>query len=355
MSLYDSKTYMNDILDCANQSLDWSKLAGKSIAISGGTGMIGSYLVDLIMYRNKAYNQQTDVYVFGRNEQKANDRFSIYADNEYFHFVKQDINQPIAKIDGLDSINYVIHAASNTHPVAYASDPIGTISANVIGTSNLLEWASSIGCDRFVFLSSVEIYGENKGDIDKFDESYLGYIDCNTMRAGYPESKRTGEAMCQAYIKQKNMDIVIPRLSRIYGPTMLSTDTKAMSQFILKGVHNENIVLKSEGTQEYSYAYVADAVLAILKIMFDGICGESYNVASDESDIMLKDLAKIIADYNNKEVVFELPDAVESAGYSKATKATLDVNKLKNIGWVSNYTMVKGLHNTIDVLKEIGA
>ena len=56
------------------------------------------------------------------------------------------------------------------------------------------------------------------------------------------------------------MDVVIPRFTRSYGPTMLKTDTKAISQFIKKAVDGENIVLKSAGTQYYSYTYVADAV-----------------------------------------------------------------------------------------------
>lgn len=148
-------------------------------------------------------------------------------------FIYCDINNSVADLE-LPAADYIIHAASNTHPVAYAGDPVGTIAANVIGTDNLLKWASAVKCKRFVFLSSVEVYGENRGDTDKFAEDYMGYIDCNTLRAGYPESKRTGEALCQAYRKQDGMDIVIPRLSRAYGPTMLASDTKAISQFIKK-------------------------------------------------------------------------------------------------------------------------
>ena len=195
------------------------------------------------------------MYILGRNEEKARARFADYADCPQFHFIKQDINEKVVGNPALPAkIDYVIHAASNTHPVAYASDPIGTITANVFGTQYLLDYAKEADCKRFVFLSSVEIYGENRGDTDKFTEDYLGYIDCNTMRAGYPESKRTGEALCQAYRKQMEMDVVIPRLSRVYGPTMLMSDTKALSQFILKSVKQEDIVLKSEGTQEFSYA-----------------------------------------------------------------------------------------------------
>ncbi len=355
MVLYNSKLYMKDVAKVADREFNWDILKGKKIAISGGTGMIGSFLIDVLMYRNENYNQNVDVYVIGRDKEKAKKRFGEYTKTVYYNFVKQDINETFQGMcDGVEikQMDYVIHGASNTHPVAYASDPIGTIASNVIGTNNLLAWASKMKCNRFVFLSSVEVYGENKGDTDKFDEEYLGYIDCNTLRAGYPESKRCGEALCQAYIKQENMDIVIPRLSRTYGPTMLLSDTKAISQFILKGVERQDIVLKSEGTQEFSYAYVADAVSGILKILFDGECGKAYNVASDESDIMLKDLAGIIADYVGKKVVFQLPDKLESQGYSKATKATLDTTALKALGWESKYSMTKGLQHTIDILTE---
>lgn len=80
----------------------------------------------------------------------------------------------------------------------------------------------------------MEIYGENRGDTDRFREDYLGYLDCNTLRAGYPESKRAGEALCNAYYQAHHLDFAIPRLSRVYGPTMLSSDSKAIARFIKK-------------------------------------------------------------------------------------------------------------------------
>jgi nucleoside-diphosphate-sugar epimerase len=133
---------------------------------------------------------------------------------------------------------------------------------------------------------------------------------------------------------------------------MLMSDTKALSQFIKKGIAGEDIVLKSAGTQLFSYTYVADAVSAVLYCLFYGQCGEAYNVADTASDITLRDLAGIIADCVGTKVVFDLPDATESAGYSKATKAIMDSQKLRSVGWSARYDMRTGLEQTLRILKE---
>ena len=217
----------------------------------------------------------------------------------------------------------------------------------------MLDFAVKHHTVRFAFASSNEIYGENRGDAELFDEGYCGYIDCNTMRAGYPESKRCGEALCQAYRAQKGLDVVIPRFTRTYGPTMVMSDSKAVSQFIKKGVAGEDIILKSAGTQYYSYQYMADSVSGLLTVLLLGADGNAYNIADESSDIMLKDLAGLIAAVNGKQVVFEIPDAVEAAGYSKATKARLDGGKLRSLGWKPEYDIREGIERTIRILREI--
>ena len=147
------------------------------------------------------------------------------------------------------------------------------------------------------------------------------------------------------------MDIVIPRPTRSYGPNLLKSDTKALTQFLTKAVNGEDVVLKSEGKQYYSYQYVADTVAGIFTIMLDGEKGEAYNIADESSDIRLKDLASYIAAYVGKDVVFEIPDQVEASGYSTATKARLDGSKLRSLGWKPKYSIKEGLERTIDVLK----
>lgn len=348
MSLINNELYKSDVKRIAELDYKWEKLQNKSFMISGATGMIGRFLIDVIMEKNESDDLNCHVYALGRDKAKAASRFERHMESDNFTFVECDIND---KIDAeFGKMDFILHAASNTHPVAYSTDPIGTVVTNIIGTDNLLKYAVAHDTERFVFASSVEVYGENRGDTEYFSEDYCGYIDCNTLRAGYPESKRAGEALCQAYAKAHNLSVVLPRLSRTFGPTMLMSDSKAISQFIKKGIAKEDIVLKSEGTQLYSYTYVADAVSGLLYCLFEGEDGEAYNISDPSCDCLMRELAQTIADYVGKKVVFEIPDKTEAAGYSKATKAILDNTKLKSIGWKAMFDMKEGLEHTIEIL-----
>ena len=352
MNLYNSSLYNDDVNYVAGLGLPWEKLRGKSLMLSGATGLIGSFLVDVLLEKNVTDDLRCTIYALGRNEEKAKARFAKYAGNSRLIFIPYDVKFPFTRED-MGTVDYVLHLASNTHPLQYSTDPIGTITTNIIGLQNLLDFAVAHNVTRFAFASSNEIYGENRGDVEFFDEKYCGYIDSNTMRAGYPESKRCGESLCQAYKAQKGLDVVIPRLTRSYGPTMLMSDTKAMSQFIKKGLAGEDIVLKSVGTQFFSYQYMADSVSGLLYVLLCGESGEAYNIAEEHSDIMLKDLAATIAGFKGKKVVFEIPDAVEAAGYSTATKARLNGHKLAALGWKPRYDIHAGIERTMKILSKI--
>ena len=348
MDLSKSIIYKKEIEDLSKENIDFSKLKDKSILVTGARGLIGSYLIDVIMLCNLQNNLNCKIYALGMSS-SGKERFKEYLSNPLFKYIEHDVNKELV-LD--EDINYIIHLASNTHPMLYAKEPIKTITTNIIGTYNLLNFAVSKNAERFVFASSVEIYGESRKDVQLFDESYCGYLNSNTLRAGYPEGKRCGESMCQAFKEEKKLNVVIPRFSRIYGPTLLKNDSKAISQFLFKALNSEDIVLKSEGKQYYSYTYVYDAVYALLLIMLNGENGEAYNISYPETDKKLAEIADIIAKSVGKRVVFDLPSETERKGFSTATIARMNNDKLKRIGFKPKYDMERGIKSTLTIMRE---
>lgn len=348
--MLSSAEYQRCIIKCVNELYKSLKIHSGTFLISGATGMIGSVIVDYLLKMNDECEANFNVIALAKGKQKATDRLGVYFERKDFRFVACDVNKTLPE---MGDVTYLIHAASNTHPLTYSTDPIGTIRTNVIGTENLLAYARTHKCKRFIFLSSVEIYGESREEGESFEETDFGYLDCNQLRAGYPESKRVGESLCCAYAAEYGMDIVIPRLCRVYGPTMWQDDSKAVAQFIKKAMNNEDIILKSDGKQYYSYIHVIDAVKAIFYILDKGQCGEAYNISSTLSNIKLRELGEKVAEIAGTKVIYELPDETEKKGYSRATTAVLDNTKLRRLGWRENYDIDEGLQMTVRILKEL--
>ena len=343
--------YKNELENYINQNKDlFSSFSGKSIFITGAAGLIGSYIIDLIIVANEKFNTNITVFAADKNERLLNERFPDKYGNTVKKFVL-DINEDAIPLEYAD---YIIHAASNTSPTDYATKPIATMRTNVIGTDRLLAHFWNKGIKRFMFCSSVEAYGQNNGDVDEFFEDYSGYVNCNTLRAGYPSAKRASEALCNAYAEEhKDFDFVISRIGRIYGPTVILGDSKAPTQFIMNAVKGEDIVLKSAGTQEFSYGYVGDCAIAMLKILADGERGQAYNIADPNSRVLLRDFAQSCATAAGKTLVLGEPTAAEKAGYSKITKAVMNTDKLTSLGWTALYNVREGVSRTVNYLKEL--
>lgn len=316
-------------------------LKGKSFLITGATGMVGTMLIDALMLQG-----DVKVYAVGRNKEKAKERLGEYFHSPDFTFLAQDVTQPFP--EGL-KVDYIIPLASNTHPLAYSQYPIETMLINIEGAKNALDLAAECGA-MVLYPSSVEVYG-NATDGNPFKEEGNGQLNLSNSRACYTESKRSCEALCQSYAAEKGVKVKIARLCRIFGPTMVLTDTKASSQFLLKALHGEDIVLKSEGNQYFSYIYVADAVAALLHILLHGNEGEAYNVSSEKTNVHLREFAELCAEASGRQVVFDLPTETERKGYSIAVTAILDNSKLCDLGFVPKYEMKDAIQRTISILE----
>lgn len=318
-------------------------LNGKTVLLTGATGLIGSCLIDALMKRNTADDAGIKIIAVGRSKEKAFTKLGDYFDSPCFSFLEQDVRSPFPDEIKAD---FIIPLASNTHPLAYSKYPVETVEINVEGARHTLNKARQCGA-IVVYPSSVEIYGSGNED---FDENYTGRLNLSNSRSCYTESKRVSEALCQSYIAEYGVDCRIARLSRIFGPTMDMNDTKASSQFILKALAKEDIVLKSKGDQLFSYTYAADAVQAIIFLMIKGECGQAYNVASDNCNVRLAEFAESCAKYSGTRVVYDIPDSVEQKGYSIAARAILNTGKLRELGWSSRYDFDTAIQRTLTIL-----
>ena len=315
-------------------------LHGKTILITGATGMVGTHLIDALMLLG-----DVKVYAVGRDKNRAMDRLGSYYDSPLFTFVEQDVCN---KFPSDIKPDIIIPLASNTHPLAYSQYPVETMLINIKGAEHALNLAVETGA-TVLYPSTVEVYGNAIGE-DTFSEDYTGKLNLSTSRSCYTESKRSAEAMCQSFIAEKGAKVKIVRLSRLFGPTMLITDSKASSQFIKKALAHEDIILKSEGNQLFSYTYITDAVRAMLQVLIYGEVGTAYNISCESCDVRLKEFAGLCAQYNGKDVIFELPSETERKGFSVAQKAILDNSRLRSIGWTPLYNMKEALWRTLDII-----
>lgn len=333
-------SYKDDILYVFDQELPWEKLSGANILVTGATGLIGGCLVETLMMNSKRDYQ---VYASGRNEERARKRFKLFADDESFHFIRYDVLQPLQSDVRFD---YIVHAASNASPNFFAKNPVEVIKSNIDGVANLIDYGLNHGVQRFLYVSSGEVYGEGDGRV--FTEDYSGYVDCTKPRSCYPSSKRAAETLCVSYSEEYGIDVVIARPCHVYGPHFTEQDNRVYAQFIRNVLRGEDIVMKSTGEQFRSWCYVVDCVSALLHILMKGRCGEAYNIADAQSNISIKDLADTIAGIGGKRVIINNPDANEKKGFNLVTKSVFSTGKLKALGWCPRTNILDGLKHTIE-------
>ncbi len=341
----NSEKYLRALESVINPSLDYEKLSGKSILITGATGLIGKALTDYLLIINGRLNLGMKIYAASRSRKSFDARM---VESESLLYFEYDLQK---KTDTTIKFDYIIHAASNADPKMFAIDPVGTMTSNFEGTYNLLEYARKNNTKRFLFVSSGEVYGQWDGVCDAFDEGYIGKVNFTEPRGCYPSAKRAAENLCVCFSEQYGVDTVIVRPSHTYGPTQLRRDSRAMSEFFNCVREGRDIVLKSQGLPVRSYTSVFDCVSGIVTALLNGESKNAYNIANDKSIVSIADLAKTIAECAGKKVVFDIPkDGVKGAG--NIVRGVLDGTKLKKIGWKPIYDIESGVRLTIEIMED---
>lgn len=350
MSILNSKTYINDLRYTITRTDIFDCFKDKSIFITGGTGLIGSGVVDLLLMANSMRNLNIRILLAVRNVGKAKSRFLDFPDSNVLSNISY-IQYDATKKNNLDfKANYIIHAASNAHPKAFVDRPVDTMISNIDGLKELLDYSRSNNVENVLYVSSSEIYGRNNM-MTPFKEDEYGYIDILNPRNAYASSKRASETLCSSYYKQYGVKSTIVRPGHIYGPTAAKNDSRVGSSFAYCAAEGKDIVLKSDGRQLRSYCYVLDCATAILTVLLSGTSAAAYNISNFNSIISIKKLAEMYAEAGNVNLVYDLPTESEKTAFNPMDNSSLDSQKIEELGWRGIFDARTGTSHTVLILR----
>ena len=209
-----NRVFKEDLEAIIAENIPWEKLEGKTVLITGASGMIGTYMLHVLTILNDERGLNIQIAAMLRNASKLPDEIRRREDVK---IVTHDVTETI-EIPG--EVHYVIHAASPASPLIMQDKPVETIAANTIGTFNTLKLAKEKHAEGYLFISSREIYGQPEEGQEFFYEDTYGFVDQLNPRSCYSEGKKAAETMCVCFHDEYGLNAKIARLAHTYGPGM---------------------------------------------------------------------------------------------------------------------------------------
>lgn len=313
----------------AAEFIPWEQLRGKTILITGATGLIGFTLAGALLCANQRYGLDLTLLALVRSKARAQARFTGQLWNSS---ALQLVVGDICDIPELACpIDYIVHGASQTSSKAFVKQPVETIRTALMGTLNVLELAKEKRVSGLVYLSSMEVYGyPQKGH--KVTETEAGRLSPLEVRNSYPIGKLQCESLCRAYASEYSLPVMTARLTQTFGPGVSYDDGRVFAELARCVKEKRDIVLKTKGETERSYLYTADAAAAILTILLKGQPGQAYNVADESTYCSIAGMSQILAQSNGIEVCFDLESGDKNM-YLSVLYMDLDTSLLRSLGW----------------------
>lgn len=318
----------------SDTNIPWNALCGRTVLVTGATGLIGGALVRALSVANEEYKLDLRLIAHGRNK----DRGEALAQELGLEFIRGDIRSSILAEALPGKLDYIFHCASITKSVDMVAKPVDTITTAVSGTRNILELAKEKNCESIVCLSSMEVYGQT--ELAEVKETDLGYLNLSNSRSSYPESKRLCESMCIAYATQYNIPVKIARLAQTFGAGTPKDDTRVFAQFARSAISGKDLILHTEGKSRGNYCYTADTVRGLLTLLLQGVNREIYNIANRETSMTVREMAGLVANEvcgGKIKVVVDKPAESEMLGYAPDAGYMLNTDKLEALGWRPRY------------------
>jgi len=309
-------------------------LKNMRILVTGGAGFLGSHLVDRLMSEGNEVIC-LDNFFTGRRENVAH-----HLESDRFQLVDHDVCEPMDF-----EVDRIFNLACPASPPHYQADPIHTAKTSFLGALHVLELAKRCGA-RVFQASTSEIYGDP--EIHPQPESYRGCVNPIGIRSCYDEGKRIGETLFSDYHRVHGVETRIVRIFNTYGPRMLASDGRVVSNFIVQALKGEDLTIYGEGHQTRSFCFVDDLIEGFMRLMEHPDQVTPVNIGNSGEFTMLELAEKVIGlTGSGSQISFhELP-------LDDPRQRKPDISLAREVlGWEPTILLDEGLQKTISYFRD---
>jgi UDP-glucuronate decarboxylase len=308
----------------------------KRILVTGGSGFIGSHLIDRLLELGHEVICADNLFTGTKRN------VDHLHNHPRFEFLRHDVTFPLYV-----EVDEIYNLACPASPVHYQYDPVQTTKTSVHGAINMLGLAKRLKCKIFQ-ASTSEVYGDPV--VHPQTEEYWGNVNPIGFRSCYDEGKRCAETLFFDYHRQHGLQIKVARIFNTYGPRMHPADGRVVSNFIMQALQGEPITIYGDGSQTRSFCFVEDMVEAFIRLMAtdDGVTGP-VNLGNP-GEFTIKELAeKVVAQTGSKsQIVYrDIPQDDPKQRCPDITKAR------QLLDWQPTIALDQGLGWTIDYFSNL--
>lgn len=273
----------------------WSRFGGARLFMTGGTGFIGTWLLQAMQRANDRLGSKIELVVLTREPERARQQAPQVFSRADTSLLAGDVSTfagPVGKLD------LCIHAATDVGDPLKAGNPIKVFDSIVLGTRRVLDLAHASGVSRFLLTSSGAVYGPQPASLERVPETYNGAPDPLQPNAAYGNGKRAAEWLAAAHAAQASQagfESCIARIFALIGPGLPLNGPFAAGNFMRDALAGQAIKVQGDGRPLRSYLYMADLCIWLLRILGSGASGQAYNVGS-ENAVSIAALARQVAD-----------------------------------------------------------
>lgn len=319
------------------QRFDFRRLAGTRLLLTGATGMVGSYLCDVILRSCEAAGfVPPELTLLARKASRIN--LVTISNHKNVTVVETSLSTWHSDLE----FDYCIHAASPASPTQY-SDAEEVSEANV-------GFLKSISKGRLpavlLFLSSGEIYGP-RAPLG-VSEGFEGEPAPKSLRSVYPEAKKAAELLLMQLGEEGRTKPIVARLFHSFGPGVNRNDGRSFADFLWSGALGQDIALRSSGSDVRTFMYLEDSIAGILSCLTLGSTQEIYNVGSDTPN-QVADFAEAVGRLCGVDVIKHPSGNLEKDPYLHSPNRSLVPSnaKLQNLGWSQQVSLEEGIRRSI--------